>query len=188
MSLLYSNIIVVSLLHLTQLATEGKVYPVFCTADEVGLRKKHVKISDFAKAVAFNYRLKKDIGNAFYTMSRDDFIKYLCNIPLEDGDKPFLSRKKAKHIYNSMKSLTDNIGKEIIVAVAKSKGGGLEIRRVTGPYRFIVEGIKGDGTGYRHQFPTEFVRKLAPEESTKVANLRHTGDCGLMSMNWEVTL
>jgi hypothetical protein len=171
----------------TEITTEGKVYPVFCTAGEDVIRLKFAKISDFAKKVAFHYRMKQDISNSFYTMSADAFIKYLCTIPLEEKDD-FVSRKQAKHIYNSMKSLTDNIGKEIIVAVAKSQGGGLEIRRVTGPYRFIIEGIKGDGGGYWHQFPTEVVRKLTQEESDAVSFARRTGDSGIMSMNWTIRL
>lgn len=171
-----------------EITAEGKVYPAFCTAGEDVIRLKFVKISDFANAVAFHYRMKQDIGNAFYTMNREDYIKHLCTIPLEEARGGFVSPKQAKHIYNSMKSLTDNIGKEIVVAVAKSQGGGLEIRRVTGPYRFMVEGITGDGTGYWHQFPTKLVRKLTPEENNKVTDARRTGDSGIMSMNWKVTL
>jgi hypothetical protein len=172
----------------TDITTEGKVYPVFCTAGEEVIRLRFANISDFNNFVAFHYRMKQDIGNTFYTMSKENYINYLCTIPLEDGKTPFVSPKQAKHIYNSMKSLTDSIGKEIIVAVAKSQGGGLEIRRVTGPYRFNIQGIKGDGGGYWHQFPTQLVRKLTQEESDAVSFARRKGDSGMQSMNWTIRL
>jgi hypothetical protein len=72
-----------------------------------------------------------------------------------------------------MTVLTEAVGKLIIVAVAKTQGGGLELRRVTGGYRF-TNGIAAT-TGERrffHQFPTETVRKLTHDESDLVASRR----------------
>lgn len=158
--------------------------PVFCTADEAGLRKKQIKISDFDHFAAFSYQLKKDIGPAFSTMPEAEFKDYLRSIPLSDQGG-FIGRDQPKIIYTTMKMFSDNLGKLIVVAVAKSKGGGLEIRRITGGYRYSEEFTQADGrAGYFHQYPTEVVRKLTPEESTKVADARP--NC--YSLNWSISL
>jgi hypothetical protein len=158
--------------------------PVFCTGDEVGLRKKQIKISDFNNFAAFSYQLKKDIGEAFSTMSEADFKAYLRTIPCSD-DGGLIGPVQANQIYTSMKMFSDNLGKLIVVAVAGSKGGGLEIRRVTGGYRYSEELKQADGrAGYFHQYPTEVVRKLTPEESKKVADARK--NC--YALNWSISL
>lgn len=158
--------------------------PVFCTGDEVGLRKKQIKISDFNHFAAFSYQLKKDIGEAFSTMSEADFKAYLRTIPCSD-DGGLIGPVQANQIYTSMKMFSDNLGKLIVVAVAGSKGGGLEIRRITGGYRYSEELKQADGrAGYFHQYPTEVVRKLTPEESKKVADARK--NC--YALNWSISL
>jgi len=148
--------------------------PVFCTADEEGLRKKRVKIDDFKDFVAFSYALKADLGKAYAEMDEKAFKGYLQTLARPDGK--LITQKEAATIYGCMKMLGSRKGQLIVVAVAGSKGGGLEIRRVTGDYHYNVEGIK-DSTpearcNYFHQYATELVRKLTPEESRQVADAR----------------
>jgi len=158
--------------------------PVFCTADMKGLKNGQIKIPDFDHFTAFNYQLKKEIGQAFFTMSKANFIAYLRTIPLCD-DGGFLGRDQPKIIYEAMKMHVENIGKLIVVAVAGSQGGGLEIRRITGGYRYSENFKHADGRlGYFHQFPTELIRKLTPEESTKVAKARKNR----FALIWSVSL
>jgi len=159
-------------------------YPVFCTADEYNLRKKNLKISDFDKCVAFSYQIKMDLGIPFSRMSCDQFKALICTTPRTDNGE-ILKMPTATKIYNAMKMLTENVGKTIIVAVAGSKGGGLELRRITGGYQY-TEGILGNdgGTGYFHQFPTELVRKLTPQESKEVADNRKN----VYAIVWETSL
>lgn len=158
--------------------------PVFCTADEKSLRQKQIKISDFDHFAAFSYELKKDIGEAFSTMSEAEFKVYLRTIPRCDQGG-IIGRDQPKIIYTTMKMFSDNLGKLIVVAVAGSKGGGLEIRRIIGPYRYTEDFKHADGrAGYFHQYPTEVVRRLTPEESKKVADARP--NC--YSLNWSISL
>ena len=157
---------------------------VFITADEVGLRKGHIHIEDFRDMVAFSYQLKQDLSVPFNTLSQDDFIRYICQqTQFESGDG--YDPKTARNIHNIMTRLTSLIGKMFVVAVAGSKGGGLEIRRVTGPYRYSETFKRRDGRdAYFHQFPTEVVRKLTPEESKEVAQRRP--NC--YSMLWDAPI
>lgn len=148
--------------------------PVFCTADEEGLRKKRLKIEDFKDFVAFSYALKTDLSKPFAEMDEKPFKAYLQTLARADG--ALITQKEAATIYGCMKMLSSRKGQLIVVAVAGSKGGGLEIRRVTGDYHYNVEGIK-DATpearcNYFHQYETELVRKLTTEESAQVAAAR----------------
>ena len=146
--------------------------PVFCTADMESLRDKILTIDQFNHFVAFSYGIRRDIGPAFQTMTEEQFKAHLCSIPHCDRGT-LMSKNQAKTVHTSMTLLSQAIGKLIIVAVAKTQGGGLELRRITGGYRF-TDGVS-TRTGERrffHQFPTETVRKLTPEESDHVASRR----------------
>jgi hypothetical protein len=148
------------------------VLPVFCTADEAGLRTGNISLSDFNDFVAFSYQVKVDLTHAFDNMTEDDFKKYLTTLHrCDSGEK--ITPAVARKICNAMNILTYSAGKYIVVAVAGSKGGGLEIRRITGLYRYSENFHAADGTiCYFHQFPTEFVRTLTPEESKAVTEAR----------------
>jgi hypothetical protein len=157
---------------------------VFVTADEKGLRKRHIHIDDFKDMVAFSYQLKQDLSVPFNTLSQDEFIRYICQqTQFESGDG--FDPKTARNIHNIMTRMNSLIGKMFVVAVAGSKGGGLEIRRVTGPYRYSENFKRRNGCdAYFHQFPTERVRKLTPEESREVAQRRP--NC--YSMLWDISI
>ena len=158
--------------------------PVFCTADEVGLRKKHVKIADFDNMIAFSYQVKQDLGEAFSTMTEAQFKAYLCTKTRNDTGGE-IKTGAATQMATFMKTANANIGKMIVVAVAGSKGGGLEIRRITGGYRYSEDFKLADGRlCYFHQYPTEVVRKLTPEESKKVADARKNP----YALNWNIAL
>lgn len=145
---------------------------VFCTVDMESLRDKILTIQQFCHFVAFSYGIRRDIGSAFQTMSEEQFKAYLCTIP-HCNRGTFITKNQAKTIHNSMTLLTESLGKLIIVAVAKTQGGGLELRRITGGYRFTHGVTKSTGEqGYFHQFPTETVRKLTKAESEYVASRR----------------
>jgi len=149
-----------------------RTLPVFCTVDMESLRDKILSINQFKDFVAFSYGIRRDIGPAFQTMSEEQFKTYLCSIPHCDRGT-FLSKIQAKTVHTSMTLLTQALGKLIIVAVAKTQGGGLELRRITGGYRF-TDGVTAT-TGERrffHQFPTQTVRKLTQAESDLVASRR----------------
>jgi len=158
--------------------------PVFCTADEVSLRKGNVVISDFNDFVAFSYQIKVSLWDAFQTMSEEEFKQHLTTLRrCESGEK--ITANIARKIFTVMKLLTDNMGKLIVVAVAGSKGGGLEIRRITGQYRYSENFHAADGTlCYFHQFPTEFIRALTPDESKAVAEARP--NC--YALNWSIPI
>lgn len=146
--------------------------PVFCTADMESLMDKKLKINQYKDFVAFNYCIRCNIEPAFQTMPKKQFKAHLRTIARCD-DKTFIGSNQATQIYNSMTLLTASLGKLIIVAVAKTQGGGLELRRVTGGYRF-TDGVT-TSTGeqcYFHQFATETIRKLTKAESDLVASRR----------------
>jgi hypothetical protein len=146
--------------------------PVFCTADMESLKSKSLNITQFNDFVAFSYGIRRDIGPAFQTMSEEQFKAYVCTIPRCD-DGTFIAKNSAKTIHTAMTLLTQSVGKLIIVAVAKTQGGGLELRKITGGYRF-TDGItttSGEHC-YFHQFPTKTVRKLTQAESDHVASRR----------------
>jgi hypothetical protein len=158
--------------------------PVFCTADEVGLRKKHMKISDFDHMIAFSYQVKKNLGEPFAVMSEPEFKKHLCSLTREDNGGE-IKIGAATQMTTFMKTANAHIDKLIVVAVAGSKGGGLEIRRITGGYRYSEDFKLSDGRlCYFHQYPTEVVRKLTDEESKEVAAARK--NC--YALNWSVAL
>jgi hypothetical protein len=144
--------------------------PVFCTADSKNLKEGEMTPpEDF---VAFSYKLMKDLGPAFTSMSEKEFKAWVKTQPTALGE--VLDGQSISKIYTSMRMLTDNIGKQIVVAVCKSQGGGLEIREITGPYRYSQDFLyKNSGTpGYMHQFPTKLIRKLTPQESAEVSSAR----------------
>jgi hypothetical protein len=146
-----------------------QLIPVFCTADEVGLRTKQVKIEDFKDFVAFSYQIKADLSKPYAEKSMADFKKFICEQKRADTGEQ-LKIGAATQIYNSMHVLTSRKGDLIIMAVAGSQGGGLELRRITGDYRYTEGILTKDGRrNYMHQFPTETVRKLSPDESKLVA-------------------
>ena len=146
--------------------------PVFCTVDMLNLKDKKLKIQQFDHFTAFNYGIRKDIGSAFETKTEEQFKAYVCTIPRCDNGK-FITKDQAKKIHDSMTLHKESLGKLIIVAVAKTQGGGLELRRVTGGYRFTDGITKSTGEQcFFHQFPTETVRKLTRDESKYVASRR----------------
>jgi len=160
------------------------ILPVFCTASEKDLRTGRITISDFNDFVAFSYQIKVDLWDAFQTKSEDEFKQYLTRMRRNDNKKQ-ISKEVARKIFTTMTVLTDNLGKEIVVAVAGSKGGGLEIRRVTGLYRYSENFRLADGSlCYFHQFPTEFIRALTPDESNAVAEARP--NC--YALNWSIPI
>ena len=146
--------------------------PVFCTADGPNLASGHMQVSDFGGKIAFSYALKKDLGPPFETMSEKDFKEYLKTLHRCDNGDP-ITGHAASQMYAFMKTAKENIGKQIVVAVDKPYGGGLEIREITGPYCYS-EGVRytHGGSGYFHQFPTKRVRALTPEESNMVVQVR----------------
>jgi hypothetical protein len=160
--------------------------PVFCTADSGNLGSGHMKVSDFDKVIAFSYALKKDLGALFETMSEKDFKEYIKTLHRCDNGDP-ISGHDASKMYMFMKMATENIGKQIVVAVDKPYGGGLEIREITGPYCYS-EGVRytHGGSGYFHQFPTKLIRKLTPEESNMVVESRKLQSP--RGLNWSVDL
>lgn len=146
------------------------ILPVFCTASAEDLRTGRLTISDFDNFVAFSYQIKSSLWHNFQTMDEKEFKKYLNSLHRHDNGKKITVGSK---IMNAMKILTANLGKHIVVAVAASQGGGLQICRVTGLYRYSEDFHLADGsTCYFHQFPTEFVRNLTLEESKSVAEAR----------------
>jgi tetrahydromethanopterin S-methyltransferase subunit B len=146
--------------------------PVFCTVDMESLRDKILTIDQFNHFIAFSYGIRRDIGQAFQTMSEEQFKAHLRTIPHCDRGT-FLTKNQAKTVHTSMTVLTQAVGKLIVVAVAKTQGGGLELRRITGGYRFTngVTATTGEQRFF-HQFPTQTVRKLTPDESDYVASRR----------------
>lgn len=160
--------------------------PVFSTADSHNLGSGHMKVSDFDKVIAFSYALKKDLGQLFETMSEKDFKEYLKTLHRCDNGEPITGHDASK-MYMFMKMATENIGKQIVVAVDKPYGGGLEIREITGPY-YYSEGVRytHGGSGYFHQFPTKLIRKLTPKESNEVVEARKL-QCP-RGLNWSVDL
>jgi hypothetical protein len=147
------------------------ILPVFCTADRENLKKGEMKVSDMEGHVAFSYALRMNLAEAFNTMSEKAFKDMLkMQYRLDSG---LITGREAYKIYNAMKVLTNNIGKEIVVAVSREFGGGLEVRKITGPYQYSEDfHYKHGGLGYFHQFPTKFVRKLSDEESKAVTAAR----------------
>ena len=91
-----------------------------------------------------------------------------------------------------MKTAANNIGKEIVVAVGSVAGkkagyasGGLEIRKITGPYHYTESFRYASGDpGYMHQIPTEFVRRLSDDESRAVTAARKQR----YALNWNISL
>jgi hypothetical protein len=160
--------------------------PVFSTADSHNLGSGHMKVSEFDKVIAFSYALKKDLGPLFETMSEKDFKEYLKTLHRCDNGEPITGHDAGK-MYMFMKMATENIGKQIVVAVDKPYGGGLEIREITGPYCYS-EGVRytHGGSGYFHQFPTKLIRKLTPKESNEVVEARKLQSP--RGLNWSVDL
>jgi hypothetical protein len=151
-----------------------ELLPVFCLADSKNLLTNNIKISQFKDFIAFDYGIQINLGTIFCSSSEKEFKKFVSSAPCLHENKETLNPHNASQIYSAMKTLTDNIGKPIVIAVGKGMGGGLELRKIIGPYKFVESGIKTKSGNlcYFHQFPTEFIRKLTPEESQKVSNAR----------------
>jgi hypothetical protein len=160
--------------------------PVFCTADGANLANGNIEVSDFDNMIAFSYALKKDLSEAFETMSAKDFKEYLKTLHRCDTGE-LINGHEAGKICKYMKWGTENIGKQIVVAVPKPWGGGLQIREITGPYRYseCVSTTNG-GSGYFHQFPTELVRNLKGHESNEVVEARKVQSP--QGLNWYAAL
>ena len=156
-----------------RLSTKSNL-PVFCLADSKNLLTNNIKISQFKDFIAFDYGIQINLGTIFCNSSEKEFKKFVSSAPCLHENKKTLNRHNASQIYSAIKTLTDNIGKPIVIAVGKGMGGGLELRKIIGPYKFVESGIKTKSGNlcYFHQFPTEFIRKLTPEESQKVSNAR----------------
>ena len=175
--------------------------PVFCTGDSNNLKHKQMKISDFKDIIAFSYELMEDLNPHFITKSKEQFIDYLTTRTRRGSahqgmPEKLITKHDANKIYTFMKTASDNIGKEIVVAVGCIEGkkagyaaGGLEIRKITGSYRYTESFRYASGDiGYMHQFPTEFVRRLSNDESKAVTSARPTGGCGPFALNWNIRL
>jgi hypothetical protein len=178
---------IIRLRHPTPTAAVKTTFPVFCTAGSHALKKGIMKVEDFAEFIGLNYGVDQELGTAFNTKTEKEFKAWLKTQHRDDNDEKITGNTASK-IYRALKMPTDNIGKKIVVAVAGSCGGGLEIREVTGPYRFASVGVRyaPDGVGYKHQFPTKFVRKLTAEESKAVNDARLAKNC--YALTWTVDL
>ena len=160
---------------------------VFSTVATGSVKKGRVKITDFKDFVACGYHLAVDCDEPFRTMSEEDFKDLIKAVEKNDGSGP-VGGSAAKKVYTFMKSGTENIGKTIIVAYDKGLGGGGEVRRITGPYRYSPTfDLHGDTIAcYFHRFPTEFIRNLTPDEFTQVASARQQQ--GPRAINWTARL
>jgi len=152
-------------------------YDVFCTCSSDILSSKQLTLSQFTSDfMAFNYNLPHDL-TPYLDLGREAFIAAICLLPRREGAKPFTDpyrrNSKPNRIYDALQLGRTHLGKELIIAVSPAQGGGLEIRRITGPYRF-TRGVRcaNGNYAYEHQFPTELVRVLTAEESRRVADAR----------------
>ena len=160
--------------------------PVFCTGDRGNLGNGNMQPSNFNDMIAFSYSLNKDLTVPFTTIAKDEFKNYLTTLRRSD-DGTHINSHVAGRISTFMSTATENIGKQIVVALDKPYGGGLEIREITGPYRYNETfRYKDGGLGYFHQFPTKLIRKLTPKESNEVVEARKKQ--APRGLNWSVDL
>ena len=146
---------------------------VFCNCSSEELSSGQLTKEQFADFIAFHYGLCEDL-TPYLGLDKEAFVAALRAFKNSEGEDFFDARATAPTIiYKALQFGAEHLGREFIVAVAGSQGGGLEIRRITGPYRF-TEGVRcANGSyKYRHQFPTEKVRDLTPEESARVSEAR----------------
>ena len=163
---------------------------VFSAVATHDIDRGHVKIADFKDFVACGYFLAVDCEEPFRTMSEKDFKDIMGAVEKnpQAGGSGRVGRAAAKKVHTFMKSGTENIGKTIIVAYNKGIGGGGEVRRITGPYRYSPPLGVQEGTiaCYFHRFPTEFIRNLTPDEFDQVASARQQQ--GPRAINWTARL
>jgi hypothetical protein len=157
---------------------------VFSTVARGSITSGRVKIADFKDFVACGYFLSVDCEEPFRTMSEEDFKDKIKTVEKNDGSGP-VGGAAAKKVHTFMKSGAENIGKIIIVAYDKGIGGGGEVRRITGPYRYSpMNTFQHDTIAcYFHRFPTAFIRNLTPDEFSKVASTRPP-----RAINWTTRL
>lgn len=156
---------------------------VFATVAHHDIKKGRVTVADFKDLIACSYQLAVDCAEPFRTKSEEEFKEQMKAVKKID-DNGLVGGSAAKKVHSFMKSGTENIGKMIIVAYDKGIGGGGEIRRITGPYRYSpMPAMTEDRPSgfYFHQFPTEFLRKLTPQEFNKVAASRPP-----FAINWTI--
>lgn len=160
-------------------------YDVFCNGSAEELSSGQMTKDQFASFIAFNYSVHTDL-TPLLGLDKEAFVAALHTFKTPEGGDLFEPRATAPTIiYKALKFGAEHLGREFIVAVAGSQGGGLEIRRITGPYRF-TEGVRcANGSfKYRHQFPTELVRILTAEESARVAEARKNK----LALQWSCVL
>jgi hypothetical protein len=158
---------------------------VFATVAPHDIKKGRVSVEDFKDIVACGYYLAVDCAEPFRTKSEKEFKEQIKAVQKIDGSG-LVGGSAAKKVHSFMKSGTENIGKVIVVAYDKGIGGGGEVRKITGPYRFspMTAMTEDRPSGlYFHQFPTEFIRKLTPEEFSEVAASRPA-----YAINWTTRL
>lgn len=158
---------------------------VFATVAPHDIKQGRVTVQDFNDKVACGYFLAVNCAESFRTKSEEDFKKEMKAVKKIDGSG-LVGGTSAKKVHTFMKSGTENIGKLIVVAYDKGIGGGGEIRKITGPYRYSpMPAMREDRPSgfYFHQFPTEFIRKLTPEEFNEVATSRPA-----YAINWTTRL
>jgi hypothetical protein len=160
-------------------------YDVFCNCSAEELSRGQLTKDQFASFIAFNYSVHTDL-TPHLGLDKEAFVAALHTFKTPEGGDLFESRATAPTIiYKALKFGAEHLGREFIVAVAGSQGGGLEIRRITGPYRF-TEGVRcaNGSIKYWHQFPTETVRVLTAEESLQVAEARKNK----LALQWSCVL
>jgi hypothetical protein len=160
-------------------------YDVFCNGSAEELSSGQMTKDQFATFIAFNYGVHIDL-TPLLGFEKEAFVAAVHSIRTREGGLLFDAKATAPTIiYKALKFGAEHLGREFIVAVAGSQGGGLEIRRITGPYRF-TEGVRcANGSfKYRHQFPTALVRVLTAEESARVAEARKNK----LALQWSCVL
>jgi hypothetical protein len=158
---------------------------VFCNGSAEELSRGQLTKDQFASFIAFNYGVNMDL-TPLLGYEKEDFVAALHRIRTREGGLLFDAKATAPTIiYKALKFGAEHLRREFIVAVAGSQGGGLEIRRITGPYRF-TEGVRcaNGSIKYWHQFPTELVRVLTAEESLRVAEARKNK----LALQWSCVL
>jgi hypothetical protein len=165
---------------------------VFATVAHHDIKKGRVTVADFKDLIACSYQLAVDCAEPFRTKSEKKFKEQIKAVQKIDGSG-LVGGSAAKKVHSFMKSGTENIGKVIVVAYDKGIGGGGEVRRITGPYRYspmntfqqaAARASQHDTIAcYFHRFPTAFIRNLTPDEFNKVASTRPP-----RAINWTTRL
>jgi hypothetical protein len=158
---------------------------VFNTIASHDIKEGRISVQDFKDFVACSYQLAVDCAEPYRTKTEDEFKDQMKAVKKIDMDE-VVGPHAAKKVHTFMKSGTENIGKAIVVAYDKGIGGGGEVRKITGSYRFSpMPAMTEDRPSgfYFHQFPTEFIRKLTPEEFNEVAASRPA-----YAINWTMRI